>query len=241
MHAPLPFTIKICGVRTDGDLAAVQAAGGDAVGLNFHPPSTRYLTPEEAAGLTARAIAGGVLPIGLFVNQTRRQITATAEQVGIRWLQLHGDETPELAAELLSAGFCVLRAVRLPPGPLGPLGRADLDPLLGPWLDLGCHVLLDAEVGSHFGGQGQKLDWRSLGAWVASSGLPSGAIALAGGLTPENVAEAIGLSRLRTVDVASGVEISRGKKSLERIHLFCQAARGAAAEAAPEGDDRHEI
>ncbi|XZE52210.1 phosphoribosylanthranilate isomerase [Planctomycetaceae bacterium SH139] len=230
MHARLPFTVKICGVRTAEDLAAVQAAGGDAVGLNFHPPSPRYLPPEEAAMLAAAAIAGGVLPIGLFVNQTRRQLIATAEQVGIRWLQLHGDETPQFAAELLAAEFCVLRAVRLPPG---PLGSADLDPLLGPWLDLGCHVLLDAEVGAHFGGQGQKLDWRSLGAWVASSRLPGGAIALAGGLTPENVAEAIGLSRLRTVDVASGVEISRGEKSSERIHLFCQAARGAVSALPP--------
>ena len=212
----LPFTIKICGVKTVEDVEAVAAAGGDAIGLNFFPPSVRFLEIAAAGRLASLAKQNGILPIALFVNESRDAICRLVGEIDVQWIQLHGDEPPELATQLIADGYQILRAVRLP---TGSLTEAEIEARLVPWRELGCTLLLDADAGKNFGGQGKALDWQGLRLGCT---LP---FVLAGGLTPENVGQAIVGSGAQAVDVASGVEAPRGCKSAEKIQRFCQQAR----------------
>lgn len=223
-----PFRLKICGVLTDADILAVASAGGDAVGLNSYPKSVRYVQPVVARRLNLLARQLGVLGIGLFVNETVDHVLEVAELAELTTVQLHGDESVEMAAQLRRLGLGVLRAVRLPTGPIEP---QQIEALVSPWEAAGCSILLDANVGGSFGGAGQRLDWASVSAWGRWRAEAKGpeaegqapVFALAGGLNVDSVAQAIQCSGAWAVDVASGVERARGVKDKRLIQEFCAA------------------
>lgn len=213
------FHTKICGVRTAEDLAVIAGCGGDAVGLNFHPSSPRFVDPEdpEVAQLARQAIAANLQCVGVFVAQPVSEIARLSQRLPLSAIQLHGDQPVEFAAELKSLiAIPLIRAIKLPPSV--PLSVDLIERRTGPWLDLGLQLLLDADAGRAHGGSGQTLHWPSLGGWAARH--PEAAWTLAGGLTPENVGTAIELSRAKSVDTASGVEGTRGIKSAELMRQF---------------------
>ncbi|WP_161604644.1 phosphoribosylanthranilate isomerase [Roseiconus nitratireducens] len=215
------FRIKICGIRLESDVDAVDRLGGDAIGLNFFSKSVRYLDPQlpGTRELSQHAAQRGLMRVGVFVNESLAGIRSTVQQVGLDAVQLHGDESPDLAKQLRQAGYQVIRAVKLPRGPF-PIDLAQQR--CRPWLSEGCGLILDADAGSAHGGSGKTLHWPSVRAWAQES--PEVDWALAGGLRPENVAEAMSVSGARAVDTASGVECPRGVKNADRIAAFVRAA-----------------
>lgn len=222
------FRIKICGIREESDVLAVVAAGADAVGLNFHPPSIRFLDEASATPLAKLAHSLNLFSVGVFVSLPVSDMAAMAERLGLGAIQLHGDQTVEDADWLGQRGFQVIRAIRLPTGKLQP---GDIGQHVAPWVGLGCPLLLDAAVGGQGGGQGARLDWEAIGVWAATSSRTDSAgtvtWGLAGGLSPRVVGEAISLTGATAVDVASGVEEPRGMKSRSKILAFVAAARNA--------------
>ena len=212
---PTP-AIKICGISTPATLAAVIAARADFVGLNFHPPSPRYVAPGQALAL-ARQAEGQVKRVGLFVDA---KDDALAEAVGtglLDALQLHGTESPARVAELRTRfGLPVWKVI-------GVASRADLA-RAEHYVGAADFVLLDAKTpaGTLPGGMGLKFDWTLLSGWKAP--LPWG---LAGGLNPDNVADAIAQTQARLVDAASGVESALGVKDPALVAAFCTAVRAA--------------
>lgn len=247
------FKIKICGLTTIDDALAAAAAGADALGLNFHPASPRYVTPDQAARIVqAVRQAGWSGAVVAVVVEGETRLHAVAERLGIDAWQLHGEQSPaQLAAfrRLLTS-----RPSRSPIPPLGGGGVLPPDPAsptpgewrviralayrdasLEPVLDYlrACAenggmpdaLLLDASHGGLRGGTGRTLDWASLAAQRGRLGAMP--LILAGGLTPENVASAIQEVRPAAVDVASGVEAVPGRKDKEKLRAFVAAAREA--------------
>lgn len=217
------FRIKICGVRHLEDIHAVADGGADAVGLNFFPGSIRFLDPGSpiATELSQAASQRGLLRVGVFVNESSEAIARVVDQIEIDVIQLHGDEPLAVARELAeSRKLPVIRAIKLATGPLQP---TRIEAVVRPWIDAGCHPLLDADAGVAHGGSGKTLDWLSIGQWSdANRQTP---FTLAGGLNPGNIAEAIRQSGARSVDTASGVEQPRGEKQLDLIAAFVRACQ----------------
>ncbi|WP_419193983.1 phosphoribosylanthranilate isomerase [Novipirellula herctigrandis] len=215
------FHIKICGIRLKSDIDAIEAAGGDAVGLNFFPKSIRYLDPQSASTgeLAIYAQKRGLTRVGVFVNESAERIGSISEKKWIDVIQLHGDETLGDAKALAAIRLPILRAIKLP---AGPIGVNQIDSRIRPWTEAGFGVLLDVDAGPAHGGSGTALDWDSLGRWSKANEDTSWT--LAGGLRPDNVAEAINVTGAKSVDVASGVESPRGKKSATLISEFCRNA-----------------
>jgi phosphoribosylanthranilate isomerase len=206
--------VKICGVNAPEALEAAASAGADWVGFVFFPPSPRYVTPDQAAALSATR-PGGPARVGLFVEPGDAEVAAALDRVKLDALQVYAG--PERAAALRSRfGVPVWRAV-------GVHAPSDL-PGEAPGVDA---LLLDAKPppGAALpGGNATSFDWSMLRGWTAP--LPW---LLAGGLTPENVAEAVGAAGAPAVDVSSGVERARGVKDPALIRAFVRAARQAAA------------
>ena len=223
------FRIKICGVVQESDIQAVATAGADAVGLNFHPESIRYIDSRQAALLAASAQAAGLVRVGVFVDATANQIMAAADEIGLDYAQLHGQQTLADAEELVRHDYRIVRVIHLP---RGPLDASDIARRVDRWRVLGCPLLLDADVGDARGGMGAMLDWEAIGRWARdeSEALQWG---LAGGLSPEVVAAAIRKSGAQAIDVASGVESPRGKKSPPKITELVAAAVAAWQHAVP--------
>lgn len=215
------FRIKICGVRLENDIRAVEQSGGDAIGFNFFPPSVRFVDPasEDTRTLSNLAHTLGLLRVGVFVNHRPSEIELIAKDIGLDAIQLHGDETPDSAAELIEKGYRVIRAIKLPKG---PIDQALIHQRSDEWIQLGCHVLLDVDAGAEHGGSGKTLHWPSVSAWAKHH--PEVNWTLAGGLKPENVREAIRESGAISVDTASGVECPRGVKNEGRVRAFVAAA-----------------
>lgn len=215
------FRIKICGVRLKKDVEAVERSGGDAVGLNFFPPSVRALDPSSAdtRELSDLASSLGLTRVGVFVNESVERMRAIEQRVGLDAIQLHGDEPLDVARDLMERGSRVIRAIKLPRTPIDP---ATLDALVSPWTEVGCHPLLDADAGAAHGGSGKTLDWASLRRWAETQ--PDVPWTLAGGLKPENIAEAVAATGASSVDTASGVECPRGQKNVARIDAFIAAS-----------------
>ena len=227
------FHVKICGVTTPTDARLVAASGADAIGLNFVAGSPRRLEPA-AARAVAEAVPAGVVKVGVFAGAGADAIRAIAAEVGLDAVQLHGRlagaadvDPPALCAAL--RGLPVIRAVRLEAGAADPLAAARR------WLaeaaacgrvpDL---VIVDAAVpagggSGQLGGTGAVVDWAALAA-APPLGVP---IVLAGGLTPDTVAEAIRAAGVGAVDVASGVESAPGRKDPVKLAAFVAAARRA--------------
>lgn len=219
------FHIKICGVRQPVDVPAIKNCGGEAIGLNFFRPSVRFLDPDspQTLELSRAARAAGLMRIGVFVNETPEAIAMVADKVGLDAIQLHGDETIEMAQEVAAqTGLKVIRAIKLQTGEMSPEA---ISAKVAPWIAAGCHLLLDADAGGAHGGSGQTLDWPSIGAWADQNGAVSWT--LAGGLTPENVGDAIEETGVQSVDVSSGVEETRGIKSEWLIRRFVVEGRAA--------------
>ena len=218
------FRIKICGITSPEDAAAVAAAGADAIGLNFYAKSPRYVEPAQARTIVD-ALPAGVVKVGLFVNAPAQEVCRTFDLLGLDLVQLHGDEAPEYLAAL--GGRSVMRAFRLGVGGLAEIGQ-----YLRRCETVGCPlslVLIDAYRPGQYGGTGEVADWSALAEYPASITHPP--LVLAGGLTPQNVAEAIRTVRPAAVDTASGVESGPGRKDPVRVAAFVRAARDAFAEA----------
>ena len=217
--------VKICGITTVEDAQACVAAGADAIGLNFFAQSPRFVSPAAAAEI-ARAIPAGVAKVGVFVNADARKIHQIWREVGFDLVQLHGDEPSYLVAELAAGGLPpVVRAFRLDSRGLGPILE-----YLQACRRLGCQLvatLLDAAVAGSYGGTGATSDWAIAASYPSNEGYPP--LVLAGGLTPENVGEAIRRVLPQAVDTASGVESSPGRKDPAKLRAFVEAARAALA------------
>ena len=200
--------IKICGLTREEDVDAAVAAGADAIGFVFYPPSPRYVTPPRAAEL-AKRIPPFIDVVGLFVNESPELVRAACEAAPINILQFHGDED---AAYCRQFARPYLRAARVRPGlDLVEFARSFPD---ARWL------LLDAFVDG-YGGGGHVFDWTLIPPNL------SGFLVLSGGLTAINVGDAIERVRPVAVDVSSGVEKSKGVKDHSKIAAFVAAVRKA--------------
>ncbi|MDZ4136652.1 MAG: phosphoribosylanthranilate isomerase [Paracoccaceae bacterium] len=208
--------VKICGLRHAADVAAVVSAGAAYAGFVFFAKSPRHLTIEQARGLALLAPAG-LAKVALTVNADDAALDAIMDGVPLDMLQLHGSETPERVAEVRARyGLPVMKAI-------GVADEGDLAALMDYSL-VADQLLIDAKPPKDAalpGGNGLSFDWRLL---VGRKWLTPWM--LAGGLTPENVAEAIRLTGARQVDVSSGVESAPGVKDASRIVAFVAAATG---------------
>ena len=211
--------IKICGVTTPEDARFAAEAGADAIGLNFYPKSPRFITPSQAAAIV-RELPAFTAAIGVFVGMPLRQACAIAYQLGLRGIQTYDDQLPSEDA----FPFAHIPAFRVKDA--AGLERiqvfAELAKVLGHPL---AAVLIDSHVEGAMGGTGQKAPWELVRGYQFLA-----PVILAGGLTPENVGEAIARVRPWAVDVASGVESSPGRKDSAKVLHFIRAARTAAQE-----------
>ena len=211
--------LKICGITDPAALPAIAALRPDAIGFNFYSDSKRRISPEAAA-VAVRALSSEIEPVGVFVNHSVEEIQAICEQTGIATVQLHGDESPEFAAAL--NGPQVIRVYRI-----GAEGLSSVADDLAQCRKLGVQLracLVEPQVSGHYGGSGAVAPWDVIQADWRTDWPP---LLLAGGLTPENVAEAVRTVRPWGVDVASGVESAPGVKDPQRVARFISAARGA--------------
>ncbi|MFZ6002351.1 MAG: phosphoribosylanthranilate isomerase [Actinomycetota bacterium] len=198
--------VKICGVTTEEDALLAVAMGADAIGFNFVPSSPRSLATSRAADI-AKRLPPEILTVGIFRDHAPERVVELTHQAGLRAAQLHGHESAEDTRWVRERVPVVIKAF---PGGDPELARAP-----GYGADI---VMID----SASPGSGRVFDWS------LAEGAPSGLrILLAGGLTPENVAEAVGRVRPWGVDVASGVEAAPGVKDATRMRLFIRAAREA--------------
>lgn len=200
--------VKICGITNEDDARAAVDAGADALGFVFYPDSPRYILPQ-AAGRIARSLPPFVSTVGLFVNEAPEKINRSMEDVGLRVAQLHGDEP---ASVCMRIRWPVVKAVRV-------ACEEDLCEMASYRVSA---FLLDARVQGLYGGTGKALPWD-----VAVKAKRYGRIMLAGGLTPENVAEAVRNVRPYGVDVSTGVEASPGRKDHRKVARFIREAKSA--------------
>lgn len=204
---PARTRIKICGLREPAHARLAAREGADAVGLVFHPASPRYVTLAEAARLAAE-LPPFVAAVGLFVDAGESTVREALRAVRLDLLQFHGDEPPEFCEAF---GLPYLRAVRMEEG-------TDLLECASRFRRAKA-LLLDAHVPGQPGGTGQTFDWARI------PREPPVPIILSGGLTPQNVGEAVRSVRPWAVDVSSGVEASRGTKDPGRIVEFIRSVR----------------
>lgn len=219
MRADFPgmFRIKICGVTRPEDAAHAVACGAEAIGINFFPGSPRFVPAELAREIVA-AVADRAEVVGVFVNQSPEAIVSLCGGLGIRRVQLHGDEPP---GDALRVPLWRIKAV-----------HADRAPDLPALLAYPCEAfLLDAGGREAYGGTGRELAWGELGSrfpGIAGAQGPGDGRKpwiLAGGLTPSNVERAILAARPFGVDVASGVESSPGRKDPGKVKTFIERAK----------------
>lgn len=208
--------VKICGLRTAADMAAVAAAGAAYAGLVFFPKSPRHLEIEAARALALSA-PDGLCKVALVVDADDAALDAIVKRVPLDMFQLHGHETPQRVAEVKARfGLPVMKA-------MGVTDEGDLAGLMEMSLAAD-QLLIDAKPPKDAalpGGNGLAFDWRLL---VGRKWLRPWM--LAGGLTPANVAQAVRLTGARQVDVSSGVESAPGVKDAGRIAAFVEAAQG---------------
>lgn len=199
--------IKICGIKTMTDALAAMDAGADFIGFNFYPKSPRYIDVDQCREImSVMRKYGHSTYVGVFVNASADEIRATMKTCGLSLAQLHGDESVEMLKQLDGKAFKAFRGI-----PENVDGFARSEPPA---------FLIDASVKGIYGGSGVTADWS--GAAELAKKYP---LLLAGGLTPENVAEAIRRVKPWGVDVASGVESAPGEKDASRMKAFVQAVR----------------
>ncbi len=206
----MSIRVKICGITTVEDARLAVEAGADMIGLNFYPPSPRWVSEQTARAICAR-IPPPVWRVGVFVNAQRERVATLAGQLGLHALQFHGDET---AAECRGWPQKTIKAVRIGSQPLS--------------LDWHTHpadyLLLDTYRPGRYGGTGVSFAWPRLAALAEDQ---RQRLILAGGLRPRNVAAAIRAVQPWAVDVASGVERAPGQKDPDKLRAFIQYAKTA--------------
>ena len=201
--------IKICGITNLEDALLAAELGADALGFIFYPPSPRSVAADAARAIIAQ-LPPFVTTVGVFVDEDAALVKELAAQVGLDWLQLHGRETPEYCRSL---GRRVIKAFRI----------QDEKSLAGLAAYRGAAqaFLLDTYKKGQVGGTGETFDWD-----LAREARKYGPVILAGGLTPENVAQAMAAAQPQAVDVASGVEAAPGRKDPEKLRAFFAAVKG---------------
>ncbi|HEV3054582.1 MAG TPA: phosphoribosylanthranilate isomerase [Solirubrobacteraceae bacterium] len=200
--------IKFCGITSVDDAGAAVSAGAWAIGMILWPGSPRACSLDAAAAIAA-AIKRKAEIVGVFVNPTLDEVAFAADAVGLSMVQLHGDEGPVFATEVARRTGCkVIKAARV-------AGRADIQAVRAFTTD---YHLLDSRIPGRFGGSGESFDWE-----LVRSHRGRVPVILSGGLTPENVADAIAITRPFAVDVASGVESGPGVKDHEKLRAFADA------------------
>ena len=207
----MSVTVKICGITSEADALAAAEAGADAIGLMFYEGSPRHVILEQAKAISA-ALPQHVMRVGVFVNAEEAFVHQALTECMLNILQFHGDETPE---ECSRYPVMTLKAFRVQGEET--LAQLEAYPSAG--------YLLDAYVKDALGGTGATFNW-DLAVRAQEFGKP---IFLAGGLTPENVAEAVRKVQPFGVDVSSGVEIEPGRTDAEQMRTFVAAAKGALA------------
>jgi phosphoribosylanthranilate isomerase len=200
--------VKICGITNSGDAHHAVACGADALGFVFYPGSPRFVDPDTARRIIAE-LPPLVTTVGLFVNELPARIREMVEFCGLNTVQLHGDEEPD---QCCHPPCRVIKAFRL---------RGDMQDSLFSSYKVSA-LLLDAFVPDQFGGTGHRCDWEQ-----AASVASKHRVILAGGLNPENVAEAVRQVNPYGVDVSSGVEEKPGQKDPEKVARFIRMAKEA--------------
>jgi phosphoribosylanthranilate isomerase len=207
----MPTRVKICGITTWDDARICVDLGASALGFNFYPSSPRAISPADAWNIIRR-LPPFVEAVGVFVNWPPQVVDPLARALRLGSVQLHGAESPKEVAELARSQR-VIKAVQVGRGfrvaALSRYRRAD-------------GLLLDGFARGLHGGTGRTLDWN-----LARSARRYGRIILAGGLTPDNIAEAIRVARPYAVEVASGVEARPGRKDPARLRALFAAVESA--------------
>jgi phosphoribosylanthranilate isomerase len=201
--------VKICGITSVADGLAAAEAGANMVGLMFYENSPRYISLEQAIQIS-QALPAHVMRVGVFVNPEESQVIRAIGECGLGLLQFHGDEDSEFCRQF---GVMSMKAVRV----------KDMDSLEQLENFETEAFLLDAFSKNGLGGTGEQFNW-DLAIEAHRFGKP---IFLAGGLTPENVADAVRKVRPFAVDVSSGVESAPGKKDPAKVRAFIEAVKGA--------------
>jgi phosphoribosylanthranilate isomerase len=207
--------VKVCGITNLDDALAAAAAGADALGFNFYAASPRYLSPELARTIVERLLVNypTLLTVGVFVNEGLDAVKQIAALAGVAALQLHGNETPEYCEALKS--YYLIKAFS-PSDGFAPATVLDYKVQA---------IMLDAVAKNAFGGTGKLANWAI--ARQTSELFPK--LFLAGGLSAENVTEAIGQVNPYAVDACSRLESRPGKKDHERVRAFVAAVRAASS------------
>jgi len=206
--------IKICGVTNLQDALWAVNLGADYIGLNFYPQSPRKVSPKNAKDIVAK-LPPFVVPVGVFVNASVPEISKLIKSVPLKAVQLHGEETPEVGAELKTLGVTVIKVISLS----APLNVADG----AAYADCVDFFLIDNGTADVPGGTGQTFDWD----WLQGADQLGKPWFLAGGLTPDNVGEAIKKAHPPAVDVCSGIERLPTRKDFEAMKKFVQTVRAA--------------
>ena len=203
--------VKICGITNLDDALAAVGSGADALGFNFYNPSPRYITPQHARKIIEQ-LPESLLTVGVFVNEDSEAVRAIAGEAGLAALQLHGDESPEYCREL--ADFYVIKTFAV----------SDTFDIQAAHVYKVEAIMLDTKHNNLRGGTGRVFDWSV--AQKAALTIPK--LFLAGGLSPENIKNAVEIVRPFAVDACSALEDSPGKKNHERMRVFINTVRGVA-------------
>jgi phosphoribosylanthranilate isomerase len=209
--------VKICGITNVEDALLACELGADAIGLNFYSKSPRCISPFTANKIV-RKLPPFVSAVGVFVNWQAAPVTALAKALGLSAAQLHGDEPPQFITEIAKK-VSAIKALHV--------GKGSAAPPFAKYRGATA-FLLDAPHSGQYGGTGHSTDWS-----LAQTAAKSHRILLAGGLTPENVAEAILAVRPYAVDVTSGVEAKPGKKDPAKLRAFFEAVARANQQLCP--------
>ncbi|HYK71523.1 MAG TPA: phosphoribosylanthranilate isomerase [Pseudoneobacillus sp.] len=202
--------VKICGVQDRQTAQFAVKAGADAIGLVF-AESKRRISREQAKEIAA-ALPSNILKIGVFVNETKENLEAIFEEVGLTHVQLHGDESPDFCKKL---DLPIIKAIQIASeNDIQKINHYDCE-----------YILLDSPFGKYRGGNGTTFDWQLL----ANQEFQKDRLILAGGLTLENVQEATELVNPFMVDVSSGVE-TNGFKDMKKIKLFIEKVKAGGNE-----------
>lgn len=206
----MPIGVKICGLRDPAQAIACANAGADAIGLVFHPASPRHVSTDGARQIV-EALGRQAVCVAVCVDMAPAALLHICERTGIRWVQLHGAETPEAVEKLAREGLFVIKSLRETGA--GLQVQADR-------YDAARALLVECGSGLLPGGNGQAWDWSGARPLAGVR-----ALILAGGLRPENVAAAMHVAAPDAVDVSSGVEQSPGVKAIDRVQSFIRSAR----------------
>lgn len=215
MSGASPPLVKICGMMRRADAEAAAAAGADFIGVILAPGGRRSVTPA-AAGIILHGLP--IRRVGVFVNADVAELASAAVEARLDVLQLHGDEPPELGNRLRALGYTVWKALR-------PRSGEEFAEAAPPWAAAADALLLDGYSPDARGGTGHGFPWAEVARRLDA--LPAGTrLIAAGGLRPDNVAEAVRMLSPFAVDVSSGVEAAPGVKDPAAIRSFIRAARG---------------